>query len=326
VDVALASGSVLGVDLPIRPHRLIDFSYRHAISTIAQPNYKERLMVTLEKTATNLMTSLNSNLLTRMRQTATPLVWIGLALLALSIPTLALTLLDSRQLQGVSVWLKPFKFQISTGVYLLTLALFMVWLPAEALRTKKARYVVWAAVISGLFEVAYITVQGSLGLASHYNLSSRFFANMYTLMGIGAVVLASASLVLGLLIARNRAYELPAALKLAVVLGLILTFVIGTGFGGYLSAQRAGHWVGGVLSDSGGLPLVKWSRSGGDLRVAHFFGIHAMHFIPAFAVALHWAAITQVRAVQAVWIFTIAFTGFCTWTFIQARLGLPFFA
>jgi hypothetical protein len=145
-------------------------------------------------------------------------------------------------------------------------------------------------------------------------------------------VLASASLVLGILIGRSRDYELPAALKLAVVLGLILTFVIGTGFGGYLSAQRAGHWVGGVLSDSGGLPLVKWSRTGGDLRVAHFFGIHAMHFIPAFAFALHLAGLkqmvqmTQTHAVNAVWIFAIAFTGFCTWTFVQALRGLPFFA
>ncbi len=283
-------------------------------------------MVTLINPAANSITGLSSNLLNRMQQTAAPLVWIGLAMLALSIPTLMLTLLDGRQLQGVSVWLKPFKFQISTGVYLLTLALFMVWLPKDALRTKKARYVVWGAVISGLFEVAYITVQGGLGLASHYNLSSRFFANMYTLMGIGAVVLASASLVLGILIARSAVYELPAALKQAVVLGLVLTFVIGTGFGGYMSAQRAGHWVGGVLTDSGGLPLVKWSRTGGDLRVAHFFGIHAMHFVPAFALVLSLASITQARAAKAVWIFAALFTGFCVWTFVQARNGQPFLA
>ena len=265
-----------------------------------------------------------TSLLGRMQKVSAPLFWAGLALLVASIVTLALSFLDNRQFQGVSVWLKPFKFQLSTGVYLLTLALFMLWLPKEALRTKQARYVVWAAVISGLFEVTYITVQGSLGLASHYNLSSRFFSNMYTLMGIGAVVLASASLVLGILIMRSPGYELPAALKLAVALGLILTFVIGTGFGGYLSAQRAGHWVGGVLTDSGGLPLVKWSRTGGDLRVAHFFGIHAMHFIPAFAVALAWLGLSQVRAKQAVWGMAIAFTAFCTWTFIQARNGVPF--
>jgi hypothetical protein len=286
-------------------------------------------MATLKNLSMPLSLGAITILISHTRRASAPLFWTGLSLLTLSIPTVALMLFDSRQLQGVSVWLKPFKFQISTGVYLLTLALFMVWLPAQALLTKKARYVVWGAVISGLFEVGYITVQGSLGLASHYNLSSRFFANMYTLMGIGAVVLASAAIVLGILIARTQAYELPAALKLAVVLGLVLTFVIGTGFGGYLSVQRAGHWVGGVLSDSGGLPLVKWSRSGGDLRVAHFFGIHAMHFIPAFAFALQIAGLkqmTQTRAVNAVWIFAVAFTGFCTWTFVQALRGLPFLA
>jgi hypothetical protein len=326
VDIALVVNSVFSTHFLFWAYRFIGVSRHHATTAIVQPHYKENFMVTLENSAAHLTVNLNSNFLARMRQVAAPLYWAGLALLILSIPTLALTLLDSRQLQGVSVWLKPFKFQISTGVYLLTLALFMIWLPTQALQTKKARYVVWGAVLSGLFEVAYITVQGSLGLASHYNLSTRFFANMYTLMGIGAVVLASASLVLGILIARSRDYHLPAALKLAVVLGLILTFVIGTGFGGYLSAQRAGHWVGGVLSDSGGLPLVKWSRSGGDLRVAHFFGIHAMHFIPAFAVSLQLVGFSQNRAVRAVWVFAIAFTSFCTWTFVQALCGVPFFA
>ncbi len=242
----------------------------------------------------------------------------------MSIATLALSLPDSRQLQGVSVWLKPFKFQLSTGVYLLTLALFMVWLPTAALRTKTARYVVWAAVIAGLFEVAYITWQGSQGQASHFNTATPFLSTMYTLMGIGAVVLASASLALAILIARNPSYSLPPAITLAVILGLGLTFFIGTGFGGYLSAQRTGHWVGGALTDSGGLPIVKWSRSGGDLRVAHFFGIHAMHFIPAFALALTWVRVPQAPAVRAVWAFAAAYTGFCFWTFMQARNGLPF--
>lgn len=280
-------------------------------------------MMALNNPTMNVQASKKSDLHARIQHTAGPLYWVGLALLVVSLPTLALALLDSRQLQGVSVWLKPFKFQLSTGVYLLTLALFMVWLPAAALRSKTARYVVWAAVLAGLFEVGYITWQASQGVASHFNTQTPFLATMYTLMGIGAVVLASASLALGILIARNPLYSLPPATKLAIVLGLVLTFIIGTGFGGYLSAQRAGHWVGGVLSDSGGLPLVKWSRTGGDLRVAHFFGIHAMHFIPAFALALGWARILQANAVCAVWAFALVYTTFCTWTFVQARNGIP---
>ena len=106
-------------------------------------------------------------------------------------------------------------------------------------------------------------------------------------MGLGAVTLSSTALVLGLLVARSTGYALAGALKLSIVLGLVLTFLLGTGFGAYISAQLNGHWVGGSLSDAGGLPLVKWSRDGGDLRVAHFFGIHAMHFIPAFGLAVH---------------------------------------
>jgi hypothetical protein len=286
-------------------------------------------MMALDNPLPNFNAGTLAKLPVRVHKASAPLVWVGLALLLMAFATLAFTVVDARQFQGVSVWLKPFKFQLSTGVYLLTLALFMGWLPAQARRSRTARYVVWAAVTSGLFEVAYITWQGSQGLASHFNTQTPFLATMYTLMGVGAVVLASASLALGVLIARTGTYRLPPALKLAVVLGLILTFVIGTGFGGYLSAQRAGHWVGGVPSDSVGLPLVKWSRSGGDLRVAHFFGIHAMHFIPAFAFALHLAGskqMTQRCAVRIVWVFAAAFTGFCVWTFIQARQGLPFFA
>jgi hypothetical protein len=260
----------------------------------------------------------------RLRRTSAPLFWVGLAMLAMSVLTLALMLVDARQLQGVSVWSKPWKFQVSTGSYLLTLALFMVWLPRSALLTRSAHYVVWVAVASGIFEVTYVTLQGALGQASHFNLTSRFHAWMYTLMGVGAVLLTSAALVLGILIARTKDYKLPPALKLAIVLGLIATFVLGTGFGGYLSAQRAGHWVGGALTDAGGLPVFNWSRSGGDLRVAHFFGIHAMHFIPAFAAVLTVTGAGPSAARRAVWGFAALFTALCIWTFLQATRGQPF--
>jgi hypothetical protein len=267
-----------------------------------------------------------TRLLNRMREASAPLYRTGLGLLLLCIPTLALAIWDARLFQGVSVWLKPLKFQLSTGVYLLTLALMMVWLSAEDLRSKKAQYVAWTGALTGVFEVAYVSFQGAQGLGSHFNLSTRFYANMYTLMGVGAVLLTSASLVCAILIARSRAYALPAALKLSVVLGLVLTFVLGTGFGAYLSGQRAGHWVGGLPTDCGGLPLFTWSRSGGDLRVAHFFGIHAMHFIPAFALALGLTNVQPSTAKAGIWGFTLVFCGFCTWTFVQAVRGLPFLA
>lgn len=261
-----------------------------------------------------------------MRKTSRTLFWTGLSLLLFSCVTLLLTQLDGRLFQGVSAWLKPWKFQFSTGVYLLSLVFFMFWLPKEKLQTRAVKYVVWVAVLSGLFEVGYITWQGSLGKASHFNVATPLDAMMYTLMGVGAVLLVSASAVLSIVIARSKTYALPPTLKLSIVLGLGITFVLGTAFGGYMSSQPTGHWVGAASTDAGGLPLVAWSRSGGDLRVAHFFGIHAMHFVPLFALALHRLRLPQTTARPAVWGFSALFCALTVWTFVQALRGQPFWA
>jgi hypothetical protein len=266
------------------------------------------------------------NMWALLRNASPALYWGGLALLLWSCLTALLAVADARLFQGVSVWLKPWKFQVSTGVYLLTLALFMVALPKAAQQSRAGKYVVWVALLSGYFEVVYITLQGAQGKASHFNMATSFDALMYTLMGVGAGLLVSASLVLGVLIARTKAYALPAALKLSVVLGLFATFALGAGFGGYLSGQANGHWVGAPSTDAGGLPLVTWSRQGGDLRVAHFFGIHAMHFIPFFGWMLHRLKVAQAVARPAVWGFALLFSVWCTWTFIQALRGQAFWA
>ena len=261
---------------------------------------------------------------TRMQAGSPALYVVGMAMLLMAAMTLMLAWLDPRVFQGVSTWAKPLKFQLSTGVYLLTLAWFMAWLPDDKRQTRLGRYVVWSAVGAGIFEVVYITWQGAFGMASHYNRTSTFYAAMYTLMGVGAVILTTASLALAVLIARSPAYALPRAIKHAVVLGLVLTFVLGTGFGSYLGAQRAGHWVGGALTDAGGLPLFNWSRSGGDLRVAHFFGIHAMHFVPAIAALAAAARLPGAKHIASAWLLAAAFSALTVWTFVQAAQGKPF--
>jgi hypothetical protein len=260
----------------------------------------------------------------RMRANTPPLFWVGMALLAISCLMLPLALVDTRLFQGVNVWYKPWKFQVSIGVYLLTLALFMVWLPREALRTLSARYVVWVAIASGLFEIAYICWQAAFGLGSHFNLTTELSTLMYSLMGVGAVLLTSASLALAILIARTKNYGLPSAMKLSIVLGLLITFVLGTGFGGYLSTQPTGDLIGGQRTQAQGLFLFNWSRISGDYRVAHFFGIHAMHFIALFGLALTALRTSAPLARTAVWTFSALFTVLCIWTFVQARMGQPF--
>ena len=55
----------------------------------------------------------------------------------------------------------------------------------------------------------------------------------------------------------------------------ILTLIVGFTLGGMGS-----HWIGGDQTDATGLPLFGWSTTGGDLRAAHFAGLHLMQVLP----------------------------------------------
>jgi hypothetical protein len=261
-------------------------------------------------------------IVSRIRHAQPALFWSGVIMLAAMLPSGLLALIDERLLYGISVWVKPLKFQASSALFLLTLAACFLALPPGADRTRAGRYVVWGAILAAFFEVGYITLQAARGQSSHWNFSSLVTIVMYQLMGAGALVLSSTAAVLGVMIARDRTVPIEATLRLGLVLGLVLSFVLGAGFGGVM-ASGTGHWVGGSPSDAGGLPIFKWSRDGGDLRVAHFFGLHAMHFIPAFAwLAARSASMT--RAKGATWAFSAVFALFTTATFVQAWLGRPF--
>ena len=48
----------------------------------------------------------------------------GLAILALCGPTMLLIYTDARTFDGINVWIKPLKFQLSVGLFLLSLAFF----------------------------------------------------------------------------------------------------------------------------------------------------------------------------------------------------------
>lgn len=241
--------------------------------------------------------------------------------IALFTITLGALLVDERLLNGISVWIKPLKFQASLALHFATLVLVSNLLSGARRRAPAFRALVAASTAAGLFEIGYIMLQAARGRASHFNYDTVLEAVMYILMGVGAVMLVVAPLVIGVWLWRDSGRSLRSdPLRLAAALGLVLSAVATLIIAGYMSGSGA-HWVGDVTSDAGGLPLVGWSQRAGDLRVAHFFATHGMQVLPLLGFALRERGTRgsfYVIAATAGWLAITAAV------FLQALLGHPF--
>jgi hypothetical protein len=267
---------------------------------------------------------------TKLKIASPALAWGGAIMLFASLITLGLSVFDHRLFQGVSVWHKPWKFQISTVLYWWSLTWFISYFGTTEQFSLSRRFIVWMSLIAGLFEVVYISWQGAFGLASHYNTSSPFYGAMFTAMAVFAVLLTSTSGVLGytVLRAHSQTYATSVALRHAIGWGLIISSVLGIVTGAILGGRTnsGGHWVGGTTNDALGLMVLNWSRDGGDLRVAHFFALHAMQILPVMAVLFICLTpnMSPNTSKRFIWLLAAGYAGFCIFTLKQALSGIPF--
>jgi len=230
-----------------------------------------------------------------------------------------LAFVDERTFNGVSTWAKPLKFSMSLAIYFATLAWFAPLMPTGYFEARRGLWLTSVPIVCAVLEIAYIALQAGRVEASHYN-TTLVGSIAYSLMGVGAVSLVVVGAWMATVIARR--FGMRDAYAFAVVVGLWMALLLGGGFGGYMSAQ-AGHWVGGAHTDAGGWWLTKWARDGGDLRVAHFFGMHAMQVLPVVG----WFAgriVSRRNALAAVMVVASLYAAFSTFTFLQALAGRPF--
>ncbi|MES2914547.1 MAG: hypothetical protein V4753_05440 [Pseudomonadota bacterium] len=240
-------------------------------------------------------------------------------LLALGlIPLAAAMALDTRIFQGDSPWMKPVKFHFALGLYTISLAFFARFMPEATRLSRSWRWFTAAVVVAICGEVVWLSSAAMINTASHFNTTIPVFTAIYGLMGVFAVLLTSASLVMGVSVWRNRATGLDPALHLAVALGLVMTFVLTIPVAGYLSSN-GGHFVG---TSTRALRVMGWSRDAGDLRVAHFLATHALHFVPVAGLLAVW--LVPAWAVRVVWVAAASFAALVIFTFAQALQGQPF--
>jgi uncharacterized membrane protein (DUF485 family) len=237
-----------------------------------------------------------------------------------AVPVLLAVLIDDRQVNDVNIWLKPLKFFLSLAIYFVTLAWFHGYLSEEVRSRRLGRILVGVPIGVGLLEMTWLLATAAVGQPSHFNRSAAIYAVSYSLAGVGATLLVVAALATAILVGRARTPSPPPALRLAIVLGAVIAFVGTMVTAGFL-ASGSGHWVGGIHTDAGGLPLLGWSRTGGDLRTAHFFSLHALQAVPLVG----WAATRWEgeRARVVVWVGAALYAGWIAFTFAQALAGRP---
>jgi hypothetical protein len=110
----------------------------------------------------------------------------------------------------------------------------------------------------------------------------------------------------------------PESWRWALRLGLLAS-LLGAATGGFMLHQTPeqksaddGHYFGahtvGAPDGGPGLPFLNWSTAHGDLRVAHFLGLHAVQFIPLMAWWLsRRRSLLESQRVQLVWMVSIVY-------------------
>jgi hypothetical protein len=224
---------------------------------------------------------------------------------------------NSTLILGINSVVKPMKFALSIWIYSWTMALILHYVAD----IRKVKTYSWVAVISMSFEQLAITSQALRGELSHFNKANVYGIVLFSLMGVFILTITLWTAYITYIFIKQKTYNLPSAIVMSMKIGLIY-FVLFSLLGGYISGLQ-GHTVG--ATDGGkGLPFLNWSTFFGDLRVAHFFGIHSLQIIPLFAMTIVKFVNTKV-SLKAVVLFSILYLAFVLYTLIQGLNGLPFF-
>ncbi len=202
------------------------------------------------------------------------LFWTGALMVLTLIVVTLLSIGDQRLILGINPWVKPMKFLISITIFLWTIAWFMPETEPDLVRRALVRWTVAGAM---LLEITLICMQAARGTTSHFNATSPFDLLVFNVMG-AAITVSSIAVMLFLWILRRDTPSPRAGYLWGIRLGVGL-FIVASVLPGFMMVANNAHSIAGP--DGGaGLPFVNWSVEFGDLRAAHFFGMHAMQALP----------------------------------------------
>ncbi|HJZ47033.1 MAG TPA: hypothetical protein VKE41_07695 [Roseiflexaceae bacterium] len=258
-----------------------------------------------------------------------------LVTLAVSIVGLAV---DPRTITGAPGWLKPFKFAISITLYSFTLQWMLSFVQGRRFLVKTVSFL---TLLASTIEIVIIVTQVLRGTRSHFNVGTAFDEMLFSIMGLFVIVIWAMNLVAAVLLLFQRLPD--PAFAWALRLGLFLTLVGGAsgvlmiqptpGQRAAMAADQPVAVVGahsvGVEDGGPGLPITGWSTIGGDLRIGHFIGLHALQALPIVGWLLTHRRTRKLgngHRVALVWTTGLSYLGLIALLIWQALRGQPLLA
>lgn len=235
--------------------------------------------------------NIGGNLIARAWAANWPLTLVGLAMIPTLLVALAGLAVDPRVITGAPAWMKPAKFAISIALYAFTFIWMLGFVRGPRLR-RMAGVAASLTAVAFVVEMVAIVVQVVRGVRSHFNVATPLDGALFSAMGAFVMLLWIMGLLLAVALIAQRMPDRPLAMGMR--LGVLVTLV-GAGMGFVMTtptAEQRASWAAGAPvtvagahavgapDDAPGLPIVGWSTQGGDIRVSHFVGLHAMQVLP----------------------------------------------
>lgn len=233
-----------------------------------------------------------------------PLMTVAALMVVSTVVCLIGLLVDPRQVLGADTWLKPLKFSLSILLYSVTWA----WLIAHLPRWRRIAHTAGTVIAVALIvEQAAILGAAAAGTTSHFNVSNGVATAVWGVMAVSITVLYVGTFLTTIAVfflrlpTASTTFAVRAGATIALV-GMGLAYLMTSPTSAQLDNFQGiagAHTVG--LADGGpGLPLLGWSTVGGDLRIPHFVGMHALQLLPLLAIALgrlggRWRALADDR-------------------------------
>ncbi len=255
----------------------------------------------------------------RRNDTTTALVWTFYLQLILLAVLLILLPFDTAEVEGRHRLIKPLNFTASFAAYLAVVVILLDYLRASVWWKK---VISWGISICIFTAITCITMQAARGTTSHFNQDTPFDLTVSVLMDI-VDPLNSIFVFVLLVFALQSKLDVSPPTQLGFVFGLII-FLAGGVVGGVMVFK--GQSGVGVAPGGPGLPVLNWSTMGGDLRVAHFLGVHAIQILPIAGWLINqlqcFGRSMRAKRIQVV-VVSSGYVLIMGFVFVQALQGAP---